>query len=352
MKVIKFPSIDQYRQVVSNVLRYYNFEGLDVNGEAIYNPSKPKPVLKFIGTVKLHGTNFGINFNDEFGMWSQSKENIITPQKDNAGSSFFAESKKEVLLDLFNQIKQKYNINTTTHTISLYFEWCGKGIQSKVGVCKLDKSAFIIGIKISNLNDIEEAAYWVDCKEFKIPEHRIYNINDYKTYEIDIDFNHPELSQNKLIEMTLEVEKECPVSKAFGFDNEIGEGLVFSCNDNGNIYRFKSKGEEHSKKSKVHTLKPVDNDRINKILTIANEVCKEWRLDQMLTQSCDLLNGGQIETTKLGDFIRLVINDVLKEELDVLAENGIEPKEINKYISDISRKYFFSRFNESVGLNK
>lgn len=87
MKVIKFPSIDQFRTVVSNVLRHYNFEGLDENGEAIYDPSKPKPVLKFIGTVKLHGTNFGINFNDIDGMWCQSKENIITVTKDNAGSA-------------------------------------------------------------------------------------------------------------------------------------------------------------------------------------------------------------------------------------------------------------------------
>jgi hypothetical protein len=338
--------------VVSNILRHYNFEGLDEQGEAIYNPSKPKPILKFIGTVKLHGTNFGINFNDEFGMWCQSKENIIIPQKDNAGSAFFAESNKEVLLDLFMQIKQKYNIDTSTHTISLYFEWVGKGIQSKVGICNLDKSAFIIGIKISNLSNEEEAAYWVDCKDFRAPEYRIYNIFDYKTYEIDIDFNHPELSQNKLIEMTLEVENECPVSKAFGFPNEIGEGIVFVHESEGKRYVLKSKGEKHAGKSKVKTLKPVDNDRINKVLEIADKVTPEWRLDQMLTQSCDLLNGGQIETTKLGDFIRLVINDVLKEELDVLAEASVEPKEINKYISDIARKYFFSRFNESVGLNK
>lgn len=352
MKVIKFPSIEQYRNTISNVIKHYNFEGLDANGDAIYNPSKPKPILKFIGTVKLHGTNFGISFNDEHGMWSQSKENVINLQKDNAGSAFFAESNKNVLLDLFNQIKQKYNIDTTTHTITIYAEFVGKGIQSKVGITKLDKSMFIIGIKISNLNNIEEAAYWVDCKEFKSPEHRIYNIFDYKTFEIDIDFNHPELKQNEIIEMTLDVEKECPVAKAFGFDNEIGEGIVFLHESENQRYVFKSKGLEHAGKSKVKTLKPVDNDRINKILEIADKVCVEWRLDQMLTESCNLLNGGIIETTKLGDYIRLVINDVLKEELDVLTENGIEPKTINKYISDIARKYFFERYNESVGLNK
>ncbi len=63
----------------------------------------------------------------------------------------------------------------------------------------------------------------------------------------------------------------------------------------------------------------------------------------MLEQSCDLLNGGQLDRSKLGDYIRLVINDVVKEELDVIAETGLELKDINKPISDIARKYFFEQ---------
>ncbi len=354
MKVIKFPSIDQFRQVVSNVIRHYNFEGLDEQGEAIYNPSKPKPVLKFVGTVKLHGTNAGISYNSENGLWVQSRENVINIKKDNAGFAFFVESNKDIFIQMVSEIfvNNGFQKDNQTHTITIYGEWVGKGIQSNVGITKLDKSLFIFGVKISNLENTEEDAYWVDCKSYKLPENKIYNIFDYKTFEIDIDFNHPELSQNKLIEMTLEVEKECPVSKAFGFDNEIGEGIVFIHESEGKRYIMKSKGELHAGKSKVKTLKPVDNERINKLIEIADKVTPEWRLDQMLTTSCDLLNGGNIDSKKLGEFIRLVINDVLKEELDVLTEASVEPKEINKYISDISRKYFFSRFNESVGLNK
>ena len=41
-KMIKFPSIDQFRTVVSNINRQYNFVGLDENGEAIYDPSLQK----------------------------------------------------------------------------------------------------------------------------------------------------------------------------------------------------------------------------------------------------------------------------------------------------------------------
>ncbi len=79
MKHISFPSIEQFRNVVGSVNRQYNFVGLDENGEAIYDSSLPKPVLTFKGTVKLHGTNAGVCFNDVDGMWYQSRENIITP---------------------------------------------------------------------------------------------------------------------------------------------------------------------------------------------------------------------------------------------------------------------------------
>ena len=52
-KVISFPSIDQFRGVVAAINRNYNFVGLDEQGEAIYDPSKPKPKLTFTGTIKF-----------------------------------------------------------------------------------------------------------------------------------------------------------------------------------------------------------------------------------------------------------------------------------------------------------
>jgi hypothetical protein len=78
-RLIKFPSIEQFRTVVSNVNRHFNFVGLDENGEAIYDPTLPKPTITFKGTVKIHGTNAGVSFNALSGMWAQSRENIITP---------------------------------------------------------------------------------------------------------------------------------------------------------------------------------------------------------------------------------------------------------------------------------
>jgi len=43
----------------------------------------------------------------------------------------------------------------------------------------------------------------------------------------------------------------------------------------------------------------------------------------------------------MGDVIRWVVNDVIKEEMDTMVENQLEPKEINKYISAKVREMFF-----------
>lgn len=354
-KHISFPSIEQFKNVIANVNRKHNFVGLDENGDAIYDPSKPKPKLKFKGTVKLHGTNFGVCYNDISGLWAQSRENIITPQSDNAASAFFVESNKEAFLHLFNQVKEKLNLDLTQNTISIYGEWAGRGIQKSVAISNLDKSMFIFGVKITPHIKTEEElkdnpAYWVDSSYLRNHEHKIYNIEDYETYEIEIDFNYPQLAQNKIIEMTIAVEDECPVGKAFGFEG-IGEGIVFSILNNGERISFKSKGEKHSKASKVTTLKPVDDVKVNKIIDTVNKVCVSWRLDQALTAACDLMNGGSIDRKHLGNYIRLVIADVIKEESYTIAEAGLEPKDLNSKISEVARQYFFQKELDEVGLN-
>ncbi len=352
-KHISYPSIEQFRNIISTVNREANFVGLDENGDAIYDTSKPKPVLTFKGTIKLHGTNFGVSFNSLEGMWAQSRENIITPQSDNAGSAFFVETNKDAFQQLFTEVAEKYNIDTTTNTISIYGEWAGKGIQKAVAISNIDKSMFIFGVKITphlKGEDDKTPAYWVEASFLKNPEKRIYNIEDFKTYSIDIDFNLPQLAQNRIIEMTIEVEEECPVSKEFGHIG-IGEGIVFShMTPSGKVYRFKSKGEKHSKASKVTTLKPVDDVKLNKIIETVNKVTVSWRLDQALTAACDLMNGGSIDRKHLGNYIRLVIADVIKEESDTIAEAGLEPKDLNAKISEVARRYFFQRELDEVGL--
>lgn len=341
-KMIKFPSIEQFRSIVANINRQYNFVGLDENGEAIYDQSLPKPILKFKGTVKLHGTNAGVSYNTKSGIWAQSRENIITPEKDNAGFAFFVHSHETDFVKLFLEVSTKENIDLDNNTITIYGEWVGKGIQKGVGISNIDKSFFIFGVKITPHTETEEEtranpAYWVDSSYLRDVIVRIFNIEDFKTYEIDIDFNMPQLIQNTLSDLTIEVENECPVAKTFG-ESGVGEGIVWSVEFKGVIHRFKVKGEKHST-SKVKTLAAVDVEKLNSVNDFVEYAVTESRFNQGLENTFP--NNEPIDVKKMGDLIRWVVNDILKEEMDTLVKNGLEPKDVNKYVSSKVREMFF-----------
>jgi hypothetical protein len=102
-----FPSIGQYRSVVSN----------------LYHRDKIQPTIDFVGTVKIHGSNAAIGYNirkDE--VWCQSRKRIITIEKDNEGFAKFVNSNLAEFKRIFADIEGSVNVY-------IYGEWCGRGIQ-------------------------------------------------------------------------------------------------------------------------------------------------------------------------------------------------------------------------------
>jgi hypothetical protein len=261
---------------------------------------------------------------------------------DNAGFAFFVHSHKEIFEAMINAVLLNNGLDGDKNTVTIYGEWAGGNIQKGVGVCNLPKSFFIFGVKITPHTETEEElkanpAYWVDYSYLRAPEQNIYNIDDYPTYSIDIDFNMPQLVQNQLSELTIKVEEECPVAKAFGYSG-IGEGIVWTADFKGVVHRFKVKGERHSS-SKVKTLAAVDVEKLNSIKEFVDYAVSESRFNQALENIFP--NNEPIDVKKMGDVIRWVVNDVIKEEMDTMVENQLEPKEINKYISSKVREMFF-----------
>jgi hypothetical protein len=147
----------------------------------------------------------------------------------------------------------------------------------------------------------------------------------------------PQLVQNDLTDLTIAVEEQCPVAKHFGAEG-IGEGIVWSVEFKGVVHRFKVKGEKHSS-SKVKTLAAVDVEKLNSITEFIDYVVTESRFNQALENTYP--NNEPIDIKKMGDLIRWVVNDVIKEESDTLAKSGLEPKDVNKYISAKVREMFF-----------
>lgn len=348
-KIIKYPSTVQFRNVVKSILERNSFVGLDEEGKAIYDPSIKKPLLTAKGTIKIHGTNAGVSYSNPHGLWAQSRENIITVDKDNAGFAFHAHSNEEFYTKSLKEFADKNNIDLDINSITVFGEWAGTSIQKGMGITKHPKSLFVFGVKVAKPGDEEFKSYWINSSDFpRDEENNIYNIYDFKTFEMEIDFNRPDFAQNKMIEIMLEVERECPVAKQLGHEG-IGEGNVWTIEFKGEVYRFKVKGERHSK-SKVKTIRKVDAVKLDKIHDIAEKVTPNWRLEQMLTETFDLINGGSVNREGLGDYLRAVIKDVMKEDLDIIADASLEPKDVNKYISQIARDYFFEYERNDLGV--
>lgn len=315
----KFPSIEQFRNVIRQVVERHDYQGKDQDGQPIYQHLTPYPILDFKGTVKIHGTNSAIVRYKSGETQFQSRERVLSLTQDNAG--FMLNMMNKDLDSLFDGLKFE-------DCAVIYGEWCGQGIQKGVAVSQLPKMFVIFGCKVDD--------EWIEYNG-SFPEQGIYNILDFKTWEIDIDFNKPELSQNQLIEWTLEVENECPVGKHFGVSG-VGEGIVFSADWNGQHLVFKSKGEKHSA-SKVKTISAVNVDEINSINEFVDYVLTESRLNQGIEKLREM--GKVVDQTSTGDFLRWIVNDVIKEEQDTIVKNQLDHKKINSAISAKARQWFF-----------
>ncbi len=332
--MIKFPSIEQFKNVIHEVTSDTRYSGKDESGKAIYN-NVQLPVLTFFGTTKTHGSNGGISYyklSDK--IIAQSRSRQLSLDHDNLGFCAYVLKHEDYWKNLCKNIVKEYD------SVTLFGEWAGPGIQSGVAVSLIPNKIFII---FSILFKKGDENYWVDTcglKEYLPDDINIvnaYNVEQFGLWEISIDFNSPALIQNTLIDITDSIEKECPVGKYFGISS-IGEGIVFSFNLEHKVYRFKVKGEKHSN-SKVKTLAPIDEEAYNNAREFAKNYVTQSRLEQgifYLKNELDL----DIEIKNLGAFIKWVTDDVFKEESKNIAENDLDAKKVAKEIGNIARIWF------------
>lgn len=320
----KFNEIKQFRHVIKEIQESHDFIGVDENGKAIYSHTTDYPILSFKGTVKLHGTNSSIVKYSNNTYKFQSRERELSLDSDNM--SFM---KKMINFD-YQKLFDNIEFNDYC---AIYGEWCGNGIQKGVAISKLSPMFVIFAIDIDGeYKHIEEYAH------LKNETQNIFNITQFPSFNIDIDFNNPALIQNKLIELTQEVEKKCPVGEYFGVEG-VGEGIVWTCHLNNKKYSFKVKGEKHQS-SHVTKLAPVDTESIENINKFVEYAVTESRLEQGISKMIELNIPLEAESTS--QYLRWIYNDVIKEESDVLEKNNIDAKKIGKFISAKAKQYWFN----------
>lgn len=299
-----FPHINQFRNTVKTVRERSGFEKVEL------------PVLTFVGSVKLHGTNAGITYTEDGEMLPQSRSQILSVGNDNAGFAAYVADNST----LFQSVAKP---NRT-----IYGEWCGGSIQKSVALNKLPKMFVPFAIR--------DGDQWLDPQQI-MDISPIKTIYHFPHWFKDIDFNCPETSQNMLVTLTTNVEYECPVGRDLGVIG-VGEGIVWwpMSTDKFNIegLAFKVKGEKHSE-TKVKTLAAVDIEKLESVRALVESIVTENRLEQRLIQSGI---GKDIKNT--GTFIKLVSTDVMREEADTIEASGIPLADVTRGIQLAAKNWW------------
>jgi hypothetical protein len=294
---IRWPSIDQFHNIVDDLSRVPN--GI------IYKCK-----------VKLHGTNSAIQSkNGELII--QSRNRILTLQKDNYD---FA---KWVLTNKDRWLKN--------HDYIIFGEWCGKGIQNKVALAKLDKNIFVVfcAKKIST----EEYIYQPELLKKMVNGIEDVYVLDWYWKEIKINIYHKDIVEiiDEVNNLLNQIEKEDPfVKELFNISGE-GEGLVFyPINLESKDFEkllFKVKTTKHQL---VKGQKPMQFDPV-KFLSIkefVEGVSTEERIDGGLEQIKDF----KTLKEKIEGFIKWMVDDVMRECNNEIIASKLDKEDIVKYL--------------------
>ena len=318
----KYGSTKQFRNIITTMdkTRRVFDEG---NPTGRIDQSIPLPTIKFNGTIKVHGTNTSVTITSRGVVMTAGRNTVLTVGADNYGFANWASSA------LVNEAL--VGMGLMEEDVIYYGEWVGKGIQKGVAVSELEKRWIVFAAKTVGGD-------WLDISSMVFNNAvGIYNVYQFPTYDIEIDFNEPALASVGLAKLVEEVENECPVGKYFGVSG-IGEGIVFAYMIGGMRHTFKVKGEKHSV-SKVKTLAPVDIELLNSI----NEFVAYAVTVPRLEQAAEEVLKGDFDRKNLGAFIKWVSTDIVKEESDVLEKNGLDMRDVGSKLSKAAKAWFFEQ---------
>lgn len=333
----KFPSIRQFREVIKE------YHKLGISGE-----------VTLVGHPKIHGVNGNILFTEE-GYSVHGKESVLNETVNAQGFYQWATGNTTHLEKLRDKLLENYPDLAYPFVVS--GEWAGGGIQKKASTNGL-KEFFCI-IEVSNLR-LEEDNGVVDYRLqfmglrngaysgmrdglYSVPEIGLYDVRMFDQYQIKIDLSHPEDFINTLAEKTLEIEKDCPVSRELGKRSGAGEGIVWHCltNPDRHLY-FKVKGVKHSS-SKVRVLAQVSPEKIESMLAFVDYACTENRMEQAVKET------GGLSKENRNAFLKWMHLDIRKEEQDTLDANGFEYKDVQQRIGEKMLGWYKSQLTKQGG---
>lgn len=332
---VRFGSIEQLKSMVFEARKLIEATGA------------PLPVVELQGTVKVHGTNAGINISEK-KITYQSRERILTTQQDNMGfmewASHYEEQWRALALWLVDG-----DFETNLNVI-IFGEWCGGGIQKGVAISGLPKMFIIFELRAiykiapdraeGNISfcgkDLEQLEQFLPANT--------YTVSQFPMYSVECDLNNPYAAQNKIVDLVEAVEKECPVGKYFGVSG-VGEGIVFTTEIHGTVFKFKAKGQKHSASNvRVHTA--VDLEAFENAKEFVTRYVTTPRLEQGLAYMREM--GIETVHKNVGTFLKWINQDIIKEGKLEIEENQLDCKKIAQTAAPVAKAFYFSHVN-SIG---
>lgn len=288
--------------------------------------------LRYRQKIKLHGTNAAVRVNGNEVSF-QKRRSDVTIGADNAGFAFWA-----------SHIDWITSTNSQDEAYIIDGEWAGPGVQKSDAVTMTDKKRFyVFGVRELKSG---VTVYDPDLIRNYIPDHEDILVLPYYGGFFDV-FNDEHASKkfyaesvNKIVDQIGECDPY--IKEMFGVEGA-GEGLVcFPTTDTGyiatdvyNTFVFKAKSEAHRvQKTKVAAKVAVE------VPDCAFEFIDNFVTSNRMQQMVDEHFEGSFESKNIGDFIKAVSEDVLKESTEELATAGLEWKQVNKLLSKKAVDWF------------
>jgi len=302
------------------------------------------PTIELFGSEKLHGENMAVCYS-RGEIWVQGRNSIRTVLGDQNGMAQFVEERKPTFQTIFNEIAETCYLNTDEVTIVLDGEWAGGNIQRGNAACSgTDKGFYLFDLCRVISNEDDEVLSYVSTFGIENKDHSIYNMAEFGRYTITLDLNDKEGSYAKLEAMMLSIEEKSPIAAYFEKPDNVGEGVLFHTVVNDKVLRLKVKGEKHGGKPK--TPKPpkdpkrrLTSEQAKLLDTIAGTVTPVWRLNQAITET------NSTEMKQMGEVIKWVLADIVKEDLDVITDAKLTLKEVQSTVVAIIRDYYTNHLN-------
>ncbi|KAG4442707.1 hypothetical protein IFR05_001814 [Cadophora sp. M221] len=315
----------------------------------IIAPGTPN-LIHMMGTVKLHGTHADIVVYHDDTIRLESRNRLsLDAEIDNYGVAGHMLPLRVSMLALRDCILTRFKeLNPGSevleeHPVIIAGEWVGPGVQKGVALAKLKSKYFVVISVAVNGKWVPDELY----SDIEDKEAGIVHVSRGGFFHEVLNIKNQESCRQKMMDLTLAVENECPFSKTFGIWG-VGEGIVWkAAHPLGEDARFwlKTKGPLH-RVSNTDDLKEAspNTDEREKAKSFAEAAVTDMRLQQ----GWDYLGEMGIERNAkaVPKMMKWVCDDVMLEGKCVIEELGVDKGALNKAAGNMVRDWFLKQLME------